>query len=113
MLEDDNPEKMDDDVLPHFGAPATEKPGVKISPITFVFAIGVVLVLPILTGLLPDQWFYNHFNAYLPQQAGSVVYQVHPTGTQLLSAWEGFGVLCIWTVLLLAIATYLLDRRDA
>ena len=47
MLEDDKPEKMGDDVLPHFGAPATEKPGVKISPITFVFAIGVVLVLGI------------------------------------------------------------------
>jgi ABC-2 type transport system permease protein len=76
-------------------------------------AIGVAFVLPILAGLLPDTSFFNHLVAYLPQQAGSVVYQVHPTGTQLLSAWEGFGVLCIWTVLLLAIATYLLDRRDA
>jgi ABC-2 type transport system permease protein len=75
--------------------------------------IGVVLVLPILTGLLPDQWFYNHLNAYLPQQAGSLIYAVHQSSGQLLTAWEGFGVLCIWTVLLLGAATYLLDRRDA
>jgi ABC-2 type transport system permease protein len=75
--------------------------------------IGIVLVVPILTGLLPDEWFFNHLNAYLPQQAGSLVYAVHQSSDQLLSAWEGFGVLCIWTVLLLAIATYLLDRRDA
>lgn len=75
--------------------------------------IGVVLVLPILTGLLPDQWFYNHLNAYLPQQAGSLIYAVHQNSSQLLTAWQGFGVLCIWTVLLLGLATYFLDRRDA
>ncbi len=34
-------------------------------------AVGVAFVLPILTGLLPDTSFYNHLNAYLPQQAGS------------------------------------------
>jgi ABC-2 type transport system permease protein len=75
--------------------------------------IGVVLILPILTGLLPDNSFYNHLNAYLPQQAGSLVYAVHQSSGQLLSAWEGLGVLCIWTVVLLAAATYLLSRRDA
>lgn len=75
--------------------------------------IGAVLVVPILTGLLPDQWFYNHLNAYLPQQAGSLIYAVHQSSGQLLTAWEGFGVLCIWTVLLLGLAAYFLDRRDA
>ncbi len=34
--------------------------------------IGVVLVLPILTGLLPDQWCYNHLNAYLPRAGGII-----------------------------------------
>lgn len=75
--------------------------------------IGVVLVLPILTGLLPSGWFYDHLNAYLPEQAGSLIFAVHQNGSQLLTAWEGFGVLCIWAVLVLAAATYLLDRRDA
>ena len=75
--------------------------------------IGIVLVLPILTGLLPDQWFWNHLNAYLPEQAGSLIFAVHQTNTQLLSAWEGFGVLCLWTAILLAIGSFLLSRRDA
>jgi hypothetical protein len=75
--------------------------------------IGVVLVLPILTGLLPSGWFYDHLNAYLPEQAGSLIFAVHQSGSQLLTAWQGFGVLCIWTVLVLAAATYLLERRDA
>jgi hypothetical protein len=33
-------------------------------------------------------------------------------GGDLLSPWQGFGVLCIWTVFALA-AAYLLERRDA
>jgi len=71
-----------------------------------------VLVVPILAGLLPGNWG-AHINAYLPQQAGSLIYAVHSSSGQLLTAWEGFGVFCIWTVLLLAAATFLLDRRDA
>jgi ABC-2 type transport system permease protein len=74
--------------------------------------IGVVLVLPILAGLLPSNWG-AHVNAYLPQQAGSLIYAVHQSSGQLLSPWEGFGVFCIWAALLLAIGTYLLNRRDA
>ncbi len=74
--------------------------------------IGIVLVLPILAGLLPSSWG-AHINAYLPQQAGSLIYAVHQSSGQLLTAWEGFGVFCIWTVLLLAVAAYLLNRRDA
>jgi len=74
--------------------------------------IGVVLVLPILAGLLPSSWG-AHINAYLPQQAGSLVYAVHQSSGQLLTAWEGFGVFCIWTALLLGAGTYLLLRRDA
>jgi len=76
-------------------------------------AVGVAFVLPILAGLLPDTSFWNHLVGYLPEQAGSLVYTIHENGSHVLSAWEGFGVLCIWTVLLLAVASYLLNRRDA
>jgi len=31
----------------------------------------------------------------------------------VLSAWQGFGVFCLWTAVLLVIAGYLLQRRDA
>lgn len=73
--------------------------------------IGTVLVLPILAGLLPDSWG-AHINAYLPEQAGSQIYQVHASGA-LLSAWQGLGVFGIWTVLALIAAVVLLNKRDA
>jgi ABC-2 type transport system permease protein len=77
-------------------------------------AIGVAFLLPILAGFLPDTSFWNHLVGYLPEQAGSLVYLVHITSDQrVLSAWEGFGVLCIWAVLMLGIGAYMLDRRDA
>jgi ABC-type transport system involved in multi-copper enzyme maturation permease subunit len=75
-------------------------------------AIGVVFVLPILSGLLPGNWG-AHINAYLPEQAGTLITHTHEQSGDLLSPWQGFGVLCIWTALLLAVAAYLLHRRDA
>src|SRR5215831_3628019 len=75
-------------------------------------AIGVVFVLPILSGLLPGSWG-AHINAYLPEQAGVLIGQSRPAPGDLLSAWQGFGVFCLWTAVLLVIAGYLLQRRDA
>ncbi len=75
-------------------------------------AIGVVFVLPILSGLLPGNWG-AHINAYLPEQAGTLITHTREQSGDLLSPWQGFGVMCIWTVLLLAVAAYLLKRRDA
>ena len=74
--------------------------------------IGIVFVLPILAGLLPSSWG-AHINAYLPEQAGTLITDSHEQAGDLLSPWQGFGVLCIWTVLALAVAAYLLERRDA
>ena len=74
--------------------------------------IGVVLVLPILSGLLPGSWG-AHINAYLPEQAGTLITHTSEQSGDLLSPWQGFGVLCIWTVLALAVAAYLLEHRDA
>jgi ABC-2 type transport system permease protein len=76
-------------------------------------AIGVVFVLPILAGLLPGSWG-AHVNGYLPEQAGTLIGQAHPpAGGNVLSAWQGFGVFVLWTVVALAIGAYLLQRRDA
>lgn len=74
--------------------------------------IGIALVLPILSGLLPGSWG-EHINAYLPEQAGALIFSAHRTPSQLLSAWQGFGVFCLWTAVLLAAGAYLLSRRDA
>jgi ABC-2 type transport system permease protein len=74
--------------------------------------IGVVLVLPILSGLLPGNWG-AHIDAYLPEQSGSLIFGAHPRLGALLSPWEGFGVFCLWTVVLLVLSAWLLQRRDA
>ncbi|HBW17957.1 MAG: ABC transporter permease [Streptosporangiaceae bacterium] len=74
--------------------------------------IGIVLVLPILTGLLPGSWG-AHVDAYMPEQAGSLITHAQQAAGGLLTPWEGFGVFCIWTALLLAAGAYLLRRRDA
>ena len=55
----------------------------------------------------------RHIHACLPEQAGTLITRTHQTADDLLSPWQGFGVLCIWTVLALAVAAYLLEHRDA
>jgi ABC-type transport system involved in multi-copper enzyme maturation permease subunit len=74
--------------------------------------IGAVLVVPILTSLLPGSWG-AHIDAYLPEQAGSKIFGDRPEAAQLLSAWQGFGVFCLWTLVLLILGAWLLRRRDA
>ena len=74
--------------------------------------IGAVLVVPILTSLLPGSWG-AHIDAYLPEQAGSKIFGDRPEAAQLLSAWEGFGIFCLWTLVLLILGAWLLRRRDA
>lgn len=74
--------------------------------------IGVVLVVPILANFLPGSWG-AHLNAYLPEQAGALIYQARPAASALLTPWQGFGVFCAWTLVLLVAAGVLLIRRDA
>lgn len=55
----------------------------------------------------------KHINAYMPANAGILITHVRQQAADLLSPWQGFGVLCLWTVVLLAAAGFLLTRRDA
>jgi ABC-type transport system involved in multi-copper enzyme maturation permease subunit len=74
--------------------------------------IGFVLVLSPLAQLLPGS-LGEHVHAYLPSEAGHLIAQAHQSADDLLSPWQGFGVFCLWTAILLIAATYLLNRRDA
>lgn len=74
--------------------------------------IGFVLVLAPLAQLLPGS-IGDHIHAYLPTEAGHLIAQSRPGRDDLLTAWQGFGVFAIWTAVLLAVAVYLLNRRDA
>jgi len=74
--------------------------------------IGFVLVLATLAQLLPGS-FGKHVHAYLPSEAGHLIAQAHQGPHDLLTPWQGFGVFCLWTAVLLGAAAYLLQRRDA
>ncbi len=74
--------------------------------------IGFVLVLVPLTLLIPGK-IGRYVHGYLPTAAGQLIGQAHQQAKQVLTPWQGFGVFCLWTIVLLAIAAYLLKTRDA
>lgn len=71
-----------------------------------------VLVLAPLAQLLPGS-VGKHIHAYLPSEAGHLIGQATKSSDDLLSPWQGFGVFCVWTAVLLGVAAWLLNRRDA
>jgi ABC-2 type transport system permease protein len=73
--------------------------------------VGFIVVARTLGGLLPGS-AGQHINAYLPANAGLLITNAHQEATVLLSPWQGFGVFCLWTAALLAVAGFLLARRD-
>jgi ABC-2 type transport system permease protein len=74
--------------------------------------IGFVLVLAPLAQLLPGS-LGKHVHAYLPTEAGHLIAQAQQGPDDLLSPWQGFGVFCLWTAVLLVLAAFFLERRDA
>jgi len=95
-----------------------------VAAVTVVIA-GVVLpyVLAVTPGILPigaEQWLVRVTPAAaFAVQQGVVQYPqvntVYAAGTGYfpLAPWAGFAVLCAWTALALALAAFLLRRRDA
>jgi ABC-type transport system involved in multi-copper enzyme maturation permease subunit len=74
--------------------------------------IGFVLVLSPLAQLLPGS-FGDHVHAYLPSEAGHLIAQARQGPDDLLTPWQGYGVFCLWTAVLLIVGAVLLKRRDA
>lgn len=74
--------------------------------------IGLILVVPPLVSLIPGS-IANHIHAYLPTVAGSLAGQAAQQPGDLLSPWQGFGVFCGETIVLLVLSGWLLLRRDA
>lgn len=74
--------------------------------------IALVIVIPPLVGLIPGT-IANHVHGYLPTVAGVLVAQTSEQPADVLSGWQGFGVFCAWTAVLLAACAWLLVKRDA
>lgn len=74
--------------------------------------IAFVLVLAPVIQLLPGK-AGDYIHAYMPTEAGHLIGQAQQAPNDLLTPWQGFGVLCLWTAVLLVAAAILLKRRDA
>ena len=74
--------------------------------------IALVIVIPPLVGLIPGT-IANHVHEYMPTVAGVLVAQTSEQAGDVLSGWQGFGVFCAWTAVLLAACAWLLVKRDA
>ncbi|WP_155058883.1 ABC-2 transporter permease [Streptomyces blattellae] len=72
--------------------------------------VGVFVLLPGLTALLPNSWEDN-VSPYLPSNAGESIYTLTHDSTTLAPG-AGLAVFLGWTVLTLAGATYRLKRND-
>ncbi len=74
--------------------------------------IAFVLVLTPLSQLLPGN-IGKYVHAYLPAAAGQVIVEVRHGHYGPLGPWQGLGIFCAWTALLLIVAAITLERRDA
>ena len=74
--------------------------------------IALVIVIPPLVSLIPGT-IANHVHGYMPTVAGALVAQTSQQPGDVLSGWQGFGVFCAWTAVLLAACGWLLVKRDA
>jgi ABC-2 type transport system permease protein len=72
---------------------------------------GLLFVLPGIVDILPGE-IGESINPYLPSSAGGAIAKAIPD-PHTLSPWGGFALYCAYTIVLLAIAAYLLVRRDA
>ncbi len=71
----------------------------------------LLFVLPGIVDILPSN-IGESIGPYLPSSAGGAIAQAVPDA-HTLSPWGGFALYCGYTTVLLAIAAYLLVRRDA
>jgi ABC-type transport system involved in multi-copper enzyme maturation permease subunit len=76
---------------------------------------GLVFFLPIFSELLPAV-VKDNVTRYLPSNAGAAIHRVVQTGgngPDVLSPGAGLLVLCAWSLVALAIAAVIVQRRDA
>ena len=74
-------------------------------------AVAALLVVPPFTALLPGTWgdaIQRYFTSNAGQQITAVTQDVNT-----LSPWNGYAVYTLWWVVILAVAAWLMQRRDA
>lgn len=71
---------------------------------------GLLFMLSLIVRFLPDPW-PSRISTWLPLEAGSAVWTVHPGGHSL-APWAGFGVLMGYAAAALVVGAVLLRTRD-
>jgi ABC-2 type transport system permease protein len=77
--------------------------------------VAIVLVLPLIVQALPTS-ISNAVARYLPANIGFVMFSTHGAPDRVgpaFSPWAGFGLLVLYTVVILGIGCWVLVRRDA
>jgi hypothetical protein len=72
---------------------------------------GLLYGLPLAAGFLPGSMAAD-VSKFLPADAGQAVTSVHPDPT-MLQPWTGFGVLCLYSAVLLGLSAARMRRGDA
>ena len=72
-------------------------------------AIGIVFILPIVSNFLPGTWGDNVGKVL--NSGGTISNTRHIDGQ--LDPWTGYAVFSLWWIVLLAVAAFLMRRRDA
>jgi hypothetical protein len=72
---------------------------------------GIMFVLPGITAILPNSWG-DSIDPYLPLSAGTAILAIHPDSASL-APWTGLLLFLGYAAAAIAIAAFLLVRRDA
>ncbi len=73
--------------------------------------VAMLFIIPGLAAALPTSWS-QPIEEYWPTNAGTEVYSLGH-GAHALSAWVGLGEMALFTVVVIGVALYVLERRDA
>ena len=74
-------------------------------------SIGLLFVLFILSGFLPNNWAV-HIDKWVPFNAGGAIWE-NQSGTAMFSPWVGFAVFCAYAAVALGAGLILFRKRDA
>ena len=81
------------------------------TPAAITMVVALLLIVPPFMQLLPGEWGKT-VNQWFTANAGSQITFVNPQANSL-GPWQGYAVFTAYWVLILAVAAFLLERRDA
>jgi ABC-2 type transport system permease protein len=75
--------------------------------------LGVLLILPIVSVVIPDHVLARHLEQIAPMTAGLYIQVTTGVHTLPLTPWQGLGVTALWAAAALALGAAVLRLRDA